>query len=548
MTVFTGYNNMAIIEVEGLGKVEIAGDTPTQEEQQAIVNALNSKIQPSQPQQRQAGFVERTAEALGKRGGNISQTLGAQGFSFLGQEQTLPETALQLYGQGLGAVGDVLGNTMISGYRYLPEVPFGVEEAGSALANLPVGESTLGDTVLGGLGNIVQKYDNFAQENPRTARNLGALGNIAAFHLPTKFTSKAPAPIAKTTQLIDDTLLAAPKTIQKTAGAVKSLSENIKNLIPAPEKITAKKLAAQASQAYKIADELGGTVSPNLTVKIQSEISKKINQIGSTLPLKTQKALQKVSDPENVVRKAQEIFDTLSGKPLSLEGFQAIDKTLGDMAFNSNISDAAARKVMIMQRTLRDAIDNVSPDDLINKEGFDVYKRATAIWHKQSKIRDLENITKRAFATDRPADNLRRALRRFTANDKNIKHFSDLEIKAIEQAADAGTAKEIMRALGGRLIPQVAFGAGSPDLAAGMSLLGAQARGLADEGILREMDDIARLIAAGKEMPKQSALATIGNKALDITSSGSGAAQSLYGGGLGRLSTLGALGQIETKQ
>ena len=107
--------------------------------------------------------------------------------SVLGEEQTLPETAIQLTGQGLGAIGDVLGSAVVSGYQALPDVPYGIEEGLGLLGSIPTGgDKTLGQRLGSGLGSIGEAYGEFAQEYPRAARNIEALGNIATFATPVK--------------------------------------------------------------------------------------------------------------------------------------------------------------------------------------------------------------------------------------------------------------------------------------------------------------------------------------------------------------------------
>lgn len=472
------------------------------------------------------GFVERTGSALKDRLRNVSETLNAQGLSVLGKEQTLPETALQLTGQGLGAFGDVLGNAAISGYRALPDVKYGIEEGASALGSIPIGDETLGNRAGSALASLASSYDEFQTENPRAARNLEALYEVGSFALPIKGAETLSKPVKM-----------AGKGIAKAA-------TKARRLIPKPQKITAQQLRNKASQFYKVADEVGGTVKPNKVTELVNDIVLKIDEKGSSLPLKAQEALRKFADPEKTVRKAQDIFENLRDQQLTLEGFQAIDQELGSIAYAKATPEAASRKIIQMQKQLREMVDNISPDDLTgSNKGFKAYKAGREIWKKQAKIRDIENITAKAFATHRSAENLQKALARFAAKPDNLRGFTKAEIKAIREASEAGGVQELIRTFGGRLSGLIGIGTGNPAYGAGLSLASQQARNVGDDIMIRKMDDIASLIAQG-QVEKLPFGSQLGRKALTATAKTGKGIENLYSGRTGQLSSLATLQQL----
>lgn len=449
---------------------------------------------------RQGGNLGETAlgiaEDATQRFGNVAEGVKRQSRG----EQTLPETLGQIAGDTIGLAGDTLGGLTVGAYELLPDVKYGIGEGASAVAKtlgkLPsMSGRTIGEDIPQELGQLMQKYQ---QLSPRTQANVSAIGNIASA-----------TPVAKALQI-------PGKVIKKTGGFIKKGARAVSEAIPSPKTITSAQLRQQAGQFYKIADDVGGVVKPNLTKDLNKVISKKVNEEGATLAASVRKPLRKIADPEGVIRQAQEVFKNQSGKPLTLEGFKTIDQTLGDLAYKASTPDDVSRKVLIMQKELRSMVDNISEKDLIGgKEGFEAYAKGRELWKKQAKIRDLENITNRAFATDRPPENLRRALRRHIAKmkeDGSIKSFTKDEIDAINKIAETSDFKEIARVMSSRLGSNIAFGSGRPDLAAGLAVLGQKSRGLADDAILNEMNNVYNLIGTGQAQ-KQPFINTLGQTA-----------------------------------
>lgn len=471
-------------------RFEITAPEGATEEQILQYARQNFPTTPSTAPPEQVGLLGRLGRDIGRRGEKVGEILGAQGLSLVGEQQTLPETGFQLGGQAAGAFGDVLANLAISGYRALPEaMRTGVEEAGGAalgvLGSLPsAGGGTIGEAVPQELSRLFDNgsYAEFQKDYPRAARNLEAAVNLGTLA----------APMARAT---------APTAIKQTG---KQLVKQSLKAIPRAKDITSQALRTQAGRIYQLADDVGGIVRSGKVSNIVDDIAKNIEVKGETLPEVTRNLLKQVDDPEGVLTQVKDVFESLKGNPLTLDGFQRIDQTLGDLAYKASTPDNVRRQVVAMQKGLRDAIENVDPGDLLGgKEGFEAYKRATELWGKQARIRTLENLTKKAFATDQPRPALQRALNRFLADEKNIRGFSAKEIDAIKQAADTGFANELLRNVVSRFPSKFAMGAGMPGLSTALTVAGTGAKSFADDLTLRQMQNISNLIARGQTAPPQ---------------------------------------------
>ncbi len=489
------------------------------------VGKLGGEEKPSEVLQEKpkAGFVQRMGEALGERQANVGESIQA----YRSDEQTLPETVAQAAGQGIGAVGDFLGNALISGYRYLPDSDYGLGEGAALLGSIPTGEDrTLSDSALGGLRYVMEKGREFAAENPRAARNLGAAGNIGAAVLPIKGANVAGKVGTGT-----------GKTMQTTAKVLDAI-------IPKPENVTGESMAAVVNQAYDVSKKLGGALSPKYTENLSTRIVSKVDEAGATLGADTQKILRGLSDPEGVVREGVELVKTLDGKPLDLAGFEAIDKTLTGLRYGSGTSEPAARKLGIIQKELRDLVDNAKSGDLVGGEGgFEAYRRATALASKKFRINELEQITANAFATQQPTSALKGRVSKFLADKDNLKGFNKAEIDALQKVADTGTITEWIRAAGGRL-PAIATMAANPLYAPAVSAGSTAVRSMSARSMARKMQEVNNLIGTGN-MNRQSWLNSAAQGSVNALGRGGKLVEKAYQGKRGNLATLGALQELQ---
>jgi hypothetical protein len=487
---------------------KLEGGEPKQETQEA-------------PEKPQAGFVQRTGEAYDRRLGNVGKSFQAY------DDQTLGETVAQVAGQGFGAVGDVLGNALISGYRYLPDTDYGLGEGAALLGSIPTGEDrTLTDSALGGLRYVMEKGREFAAENPRAARNLAAAGNIGAALLPLKGAN-----------LAGKAGVATGKTIKNTA-------QVLDKLIPKVENVTAASLGKAVNQGYEVAKQLGGSLTQTYTKDLSKRIISKIDEAGASLPAQSQKILRGMSDPEGVVRQGVELVKSLDGKPLDLAGFEAIDKTLTGLRYGSGTSEPAALKLGIVQRELRSLVDNAKPSDIAGGiEGFEAYRKATALASKKFRINELEQMTANAFATQQPVNALKGRLSKFLANKDNLRGFSKEEIALITKASETGVLTEMIRGVTGRL-PAIATLATNPALAPAVSAGSTAARKLSTRAMAKRMQEINNLIATG-QAGKQSLLNAGAQNTVNVLGKSGELIEKAYQGNRGNLATLGTLQQLQ---
>jgi len=140
-----------------------------------------------QPVAQEQGFFGKTAEALRGRGAQLADIVQATREG----EQTGLEGAVQKVGTQIGALGDIIGQGVVSaaatGFEALPaEVQESLTETGRELLASPIGQSAV-QALQGGM----ESWEAFKSANPRAARNIEATVNIGAFFVPIKGVSAA---------------------------------------------------------------------------------------------------------------------------------------------------------------------------------------------------------------------------------------------------------------------------------------------------------------------------------------------------------------------
>lgn len=137
-------------------------------------------------------FFERVGENFAERQGQLDEGIAAYNQG----NQSLPETALQALGKyGAGGVLDTLGEIGVSGLRGLSAItPDAIEDpakrmAGEAFSS--IAQSPVGQAVGSGIGSAIGAYGQFAESNPRAARNIESVANLGALFTPVKGNSLA---------------------------------------------------------------------------------------------------------------------------------------------------------------------------------------------------------------------------------------------------------------------------------------------------------------------------------------------------------------------
>jgi len=195
-------------------------------------------------------------------------------------------------------------------------------------------------------------------------------------------------------------------------------------------------------------------------------------------------------------------FQKFSGKPMTIEDIDLIDKDLTDEIYSLSVSKPnEARKLSDIQDAFRESIGKqpVAKD----------LAKARDLWAQQAKMRDITKIMDNAALTDNPAKSIQTAFRGLLRNEKRMKGFTAEERKLIGKAAKTGNVIDAMRIAGSRL-NTIAVGAatGNIPLAAATFVGGTGARGIAETMQRAKGENVLRAIA---ERPIGEVIPAIGN-------------------------------------
>ncbi|MCF0075437.1 hypothetical protein LZD49_33470 [Dyadobacter sp. CY261] len=285
---------------------------------------------------------------------------------------------------------------------------------------------------------------------------------------------------AKLGSILGGVVGAAVPAVGAAAGSLKSKPS-----------ITSDMIKAKSSEAYKLADDVGGILTPNFTNKFTQSLSDILpkDEIGI--------ALAKNNPSTKIISELNQI---IQDKPLTLQNLQAIDEFLGNKV--DDLMDAGrltkeGRKVLDIQDTLRNLVDSADETMIAGgKEGFESLKEGRRLWSAQAKLRDIEKIIARAEMTDNPATAIKTGFRNLALNEKRMRGFTPEQRKAINKAADSGIITDTLRTLGSRLIPVIAGASGGGLGAAALAQAGSMAsRGAATKMQVGKAAKVARMIA-----------------------------------------------------
>ena len=241
---------------------------PQQSPQQGGIDM--SEWEPVQPPQKTLGSI---ASGVGDK---LMGRLGEQGADqekFANNQISGEELALNTVGKTVaGSINDIIGGVLESAAHEAPESAKKIAEAaGNAILNTDIGKAGVAAIQQGG-----QAYQDFARENPRTARSLEALVNIGGIVLGgvgTKSGAEAAAQGVKSTadtvgKVAVDT--AANEYAQHTP---EELADIAKNSIKATD-VTANPTKSEAFNSDKLSEipafeRKGFTPAPTMDSKIK---------------------------------------------------------------------------------------------------------------------------------------------------------------------------------------------------------------------------------------------------------------------------------------
>ncbi len=414
-------------------------------------------------------FFQRMGTDLERRGSKTAEIINAY------EQQSVPETVLQLGGEAMDLAGDLTSNAAISGYRALPEhLRKSLEGAGGvalgALGRLPsMGGGTLANTLPQEIGMLGEKYGQFSKENPRAARNTEALGSLLSVALPLK-------PIQ------------AVKNVER-AGNIMSKKAN--NIIKNLNDYSYDALKKESNKLYKKANEYGGLLEERTANKFVS------NAFKSATPENVR--IQKISKQSPVTDLLVDIKKEYAGRPMSLDDVGALDQYLSKekQRYFSQIDGAAPEysEIAAVQRSLRDSVVNAEPKDILGgKEGFDAYQEAVKVYAASKRLEDIEDIINTSSYQQQPA---RAMLRKFAKlkNSKEYKKYTKKEREIIDKLASESLSADMMKSLTSRLTGIIGIGSGNPLAGTALSAAGVGARNLEQRGMLGQIGKLSKEIS-----------------------------------------------------
>lgn len=207
---------------------------------------------------REMDFDKRMDENAARRLKNMEESAQA----YVAGEQPMLDTVFQQGMQGAALGTDIAGEGLVSAFRALPdfiETPIrkGASDVYSGLANTALGRS---------VGDLASKtagaYQDFAQEHPRAARNIGAFGNAGNIAL--AFTPiKGGSAVGRSGQAAGQTLKTTGKVAAKTAA------------------VTTKPLIKSAAWGAKKLDDIAEDLAKGVSQTInRADIPKPLQKLG----------------------------------------------------------------------------------------------------------------------------------------------------------------------------------------------------------------------------------------------------------------------------
>ena len=236
-----------------------------------------------------------------------------------------------------------------------------------------------------------------------------------------------------------------------------------------PDPRTAAGAKEIAGSYYRLADERGGTLTPQFTDRFVDNVTK-------TLP---QTEAGRVVAGESETAALAKRLEDLRGKGTTLQGAQEIDEGLTgliDKQWSPTGMSKEGLRLAEIQRGFRDQIMNAAEGDIQGgAAGFEALRSGRQAWSQAMKLRDLEAIQRRAEMTEQPSTSIRTQVRTLLGNAKKSRGYSPAEIAALEDAAQRGALGGAMHVFGSRLVPIVAGAFGLSSGGLGGLLLGAPA-------------------------------------------------------------------------
>lgn len=197
---------------------------------------------------------------------------------------------------------------------------------------------------------------------------------------------------------------------------------------------------------YDIADETGGALKPEARAQFRNEITRHADVDG-----------EKLTSEKSIFDDMLTATEANADKPLTLKTFKTYDQKLTSLIHKErSIAGMSPEglKLMELQDSLRDMVDNPSPDMVVGgKEGFDALRKATHEYKLSKQQEEFEKIIEYANKTDNPATSLKAQLRVLSKNKKRMAGYDAETRKLINKGAEDDKFADFLRTtLGSRLI------------------------------------------------------------------------------------------------
>lgn len=445
---------MAKIRFENGVVVEFNGN-PTAQDVEEVARKLGlSKISAKKT------FTQDVKNIIKTRADKLSTGYQAQ----MAGKQTRGESVLQTLGQTAGAAGDILfsgASRALSGIT-----PDFIEKPVVSGATKLLSKAVQTPLVSGAMS----KYQQFSEENPRAARNIGAVANIATA-LPVGKATQVGTKLAGKTAL--KTAKLTTKSVEKTAGAGTKLArfgvsqasgigqDTIESIVKSPQFFTKKAMDAitRESLGKQIKNQINSRLKdlssigkeyetirslPNV-VKVDKNIYK--NAL-SKFGLKT-KAGQIIKTAESrpfssgELSKISDFIEQYGGKELSANAILNAREALSEMA---KFGTDKTSSLIQFAKTLRKDLDNIAKESvpglkdidikysaeksILNEIKKDYFKRGTSEF-KDNALSKIANLTK---------EGRQNVLERLKQIDPNIETKVNI-LRAVEDVKASGGLK-----------------------------------------------------------------------------------------------------------
>ena len=277
-----------------------------------------------EPEPSRPNFFERVGDDMSRRG-EMAMDIRDAGMS---GKQTAGETVLQLIGKvGAGSVLDIIGEGVVSaGYGVQNVTPDPVEDWIKTYMFDPFVQQPLVKEGLSAMQSGTESYQNWAENNPRLARNFDALANTALVASPVKTnpTTKSQSVLGATSKAIDESAEQTIKTRRQSfledlvrPAQTKGVREEQVKRTTESGILNTKNIAPSTSEAQAIsAIENIPSVKPSNTLQknynnISSELTKEAQNLSNTL--KNSKVMIPKSEVDDVFNSA---LKTLEESPV----------------------------------------------------------------------------------------------------------------------------------------------------------------------------------------------------------------------------------------